>query len=96
MTEMKFEEALEKLEKIVQELERGDLSLEESLKRYEEGVRLSQYCSKKLEQAKKRVEILVKSQGKLEMVPFEEESEKSDASARKKKANAAKDEGPAA
>lgn len=85
MTDLRFEEALEKLEKIVEELERGDLSLEDSLKRYEEGVRLSQHCAKKLEQAKKRVEILVKSQGKLETIPFEEEEAKGEAPARKRK-----------
>lgn len=64
--EMKFEEALEKLEKIVEELEGGDLSLDESMKRYEEGIRLSKLCSKRLEEAKKKVELLLKSEdGKL-------------------------------
>lgn len=64
--ELKFEEALEKLEKIVEDLEGGELSLDESMKRYEEGIRLSQLCSKRLEEAKKRIELLLKSEdGKL-------------------------------
>lgn len=59
--EPKFEEALEKLEKIVEDLESGDLSLEDSMKRYEEGIRLSKLCSKRLEEAKKKIELLLKS-----------------------------------
>ncbi len=76
--EMKFEDALNKLEKIVEDLESGELSLEDSLKKYEDGVRLAQFCSKKLESSRRKVEILVKSSsGKLEAKPFEEnESEK--------------------
>ncbi|MDP2943388.1 MAG: exodeoxyribonuclease VII small subunit [Candidatus Omnitrophota bacterium] len=71
--EMKFEDALKKLEKIVADLESGDLSLDDSLKKYEEGVKLAQFCSKKLESARKKVEILVKSgSGKLETRPYED------------------------
>lgn len=51
MAEMKFEEALKKLEKIVEELESGKLSLDDSLKKYEEGVRLSRFCHKTLQAA---------------------------------------------
>jgi len=72
-TEIKFEDALKKLEKIVSDLESGDLSLDDSLKKYEEGVKLAQFCSKKLESARRKVEILVKtSSGKLEAKPFDE------------------------
>ncbi len=71
MSEIKFEEALKKLEKIVSELEEGNLSLDDSLKKYEEGIRLAALCSKKLEAAKKKVEILVKKEGgKIELEPF--------------------------
>lgn len=71
--EIKFEDALKKLEKIVADLESGDLSLDDSLKKYEEGVKLAQFCSKKLESARKKVEILVKSgSGKLEAKPYED------------------------
>ena len=73
MAEMKFEEALKKLEKIVGELEDGDLPLDESLARYEEGIRLSKVCAKKLEAAKKKVEVLLKSEdGTVEFAPFDE------------------------
>ncbi|MFH1857752.1 MAG: exodeoxyribonuclease VII small subunit [Candidatus Omnitrophota bacterium] len=59
--ELKFEEALAKLEKIVEGLEGGELSLEESMERYEEGVRLSKLCSKRLEEAKRKIEQLLKT-----------------------------------
>lgn len=75
MAEMKFEEALKRLEKIVGDLESGDLSLDESLEKYEEGIRLSKTCAKKLEVAKKKVEILLKSEdGTPELKPFDEKS----------------------
>ena len=71
MAEMKFEDALKKLEKIVSELEGGELSLDESLKRYEEGVKLSRILSKELDAAKKKVEVLVKKDdGKFDLEPF--------------------------
>ena len=53
-----FEDALGKLEGIVKELEDGELSLEKSLARYEQGVRLARFCNSKLEEAEKRVEML--------------------------------------
>lgn len=68
----KFEDALEKLEKIVSQLEEGEISLEESLKLFEEGIRLSRFCNQKLDEAEKRVEILIKGKdGTLESEPFE-------------------------
>lgn len=73
MAEPKFEEALKKLEKIVEALEGGDLSLEDSLKKYEEGVRLAQVCAKKLDAAQRKVELLVKQQdGTFSTKPFDE------------------------
>lgn len=76
MAEIKFENALKKLEKIVEELEKGDLPLEDSLAKYEEGIKLSRICQKKLETAKKKVELLVKSkEGKFKLEAFGEESE---------------------
>lgn len=72
-TEMKFEEALKKLEKIVDDLEGGNLALDDSLAKYEEGIRLSKMCAKKLEIAKKKVEILLKSEdGSVELKVFDE------------------------
>jgi exodeoxyribonuclease VII small subunit len=61
MAEVKFEEALKKLERIVQDLERGELTLDEALKKYQEGVELSRLCSQRLDQAKKKVDILSKN-----------------------------------
>jgi exodeoxyribonuclease VII small subunit len=55
-----FEQALAQLEQIVQKLERGELALEESLKLYEDGIRLSRLCHGKLEQAEGRIEVLLK------------------------------------
>jgi exodeoxyribonuclease VII small subunit len=68
----KFEEALKKLEKIVSKLEEGDIPLEESLKLFEEGIRLSRFCNEKLDEAEKRVEILLKGKnGILKAQPFD-------------------------
>ena len=58
-----FETSFKKLEKIVAELEDGKLTLDESLKKYEEGVRLARECSRMLESAQKRAETLVKKEG---------------------------------
>ena len=57
-----FEDALTKLESIVKQLEEGQLSLERSLERYEQGVRLARFCSGKLEEAEKRIEVLQTSE----------------------------------
>ena len=59
--EPKFEESLERLEAIVEKLESGDLSLDQSLKLYEEGVSMSQTCTKRLEQAQKKIETLMRN-----------------------------------
>lgn len=72
MPKEKFEDALNKLEKIVSKLEEGDIPLEESLKLFEEGIRLSRFCNQKLDEAEKRVEILLKGKnGILKPHPFE-------------------------
>jgi exodeoxyribonuclease VII small subunit len=60
--EVKFEDALARLEEIVQSLESGNLSLEESLALYEEGMRLSSICSKKLSEAELRIQVLTKEE----------------------------------
>lgn len=70
MAEMKFEEALKKLEKIVEELESGKLSLDDSLKKYEEGVRLSRFCHKTLQTAQKKIQVLSKKGEGWETKPF--------------------------
>ena len=73
MAEIKFEDALKKLEKIVGELEDGSLPLDDALGKYEEGIKLSGLCARRLELAKKKVEILMKSEdGSVELKPFDE------------------------
>lgn len=73
MAEVKFEEALKKLEKIVQELEKGELTLDEALKKYQEGVELSRVCSQRLDQAKKKVDLLSRNKkGEFELDPADE------------------------
>ena len=59
MAAVKFEQAMARLETIVEELERGELPLDESLKIFEEGIRLSKTCLKMLNEAERKVEILV-------------------------------------
>jgi len=72
MAQKKFEEAMQRLEEIVQGLEGGDLSLGDSLKAFEEGMELAMFCSKELEAAEKKVTLLVKEGGgKLSEVPFD-------------------------
>lgn len=76
MAEKKFETAMARLEEIVQELEQGELPLEQALKLFEEGTKLSRFCAKRLEEAEQRVEVLLKDKGgKLSARPFEEEEE---------------------
>lgn len=75
MKEVKFETALKRLEEIVEKLEEGDLDLGESLKLFEEGVKLSKVCNKKLNEAEKKIEMLTKDQGELKAEPFEAEDE---------------------
>lgn len=69
----KFEECLDRLEKIVNELEKGDIPLEKALGLFEEGIKLSNSCRQELEQAEGKVEILLKQNGKLQPEPFETE-----------------------
>ncbi len=76
MAEKKFEAALARLEEIVKELETGELPLEQSLKLFEEGIKLSRICNKRLEEAERRVEILMKDKaGNISAQPFEEPEE---------------------
>jgi exodeoxyribonuclease VII small subunit len=72
----KFEECLDRLEKIVDQLEKGDIPLEQALKLFEEGVQLSNSCRKELEDAEGKVEILLKQNGKLQAEPFDTVNDK--------------------
>ncbi len=73
MEEKKFEDAMRELEDIVKRLESGNLSLEESLKIFEEGIALSKYCFKKLEDVEKRVSMLIEDERGIRREPFESE-----------------------
>jgi exodeoxyribonuclease VII small subunit len=65
-----FESNLDELEKVVRELEAGDLPLERSLELFERGVTLSDACRKRLEDAETRIEMLIRKEGKLAAEPF--------------------------
>lgn len=65
-TSNNFEENMQGLENIVQELEKGDLNLEESIKKFEKGIELSKKCNQILEDAEKKITILIKKEDKIE------------------------------
>lgn len=75
MEGMKFEEALDRLEEIVKMLEKGEMGLEDSLKAFEEGIMLSRFCMRILNEAERKVEMLLRDEGSGEMniVPFKVE-----------------------
>ncbi len=68
-----FEASLDELEKVVKELEAGDLPLERSLELFERGMSLSDTCRKQLEEAETRVEMLIRKEGKIAAEPFRPE-----------------------
>ena len=71
-----FESSLEELERIVRELEQGELTLEKSLELFEQGVKLSRECQERLNQAERRIEMLTRdNQGRPIVTAFEPESE---------------------
>ena len=73
MKEISFEKALEKLEVIVSELEEGELALDASLKKYEEGITMVRICQEKLEKARKKIDLLMKDEnGNFTLKTFEE------------------------
>lgn len=81
MTEIKFEKAMTRLESIVEELERGDLDIDKSLKIFEEGIKMSQVCSKKLNEAEAKIEKLTKGKkGELvkELFPLDDSNDEQD------------------
>jgi len=78
MAKDKFEEALGRLEEIVRRMEAGDMSLEESLKAFEEGIKLARVCSRKLDEAERRVDMLLKQGEDLMVKPFKVEENESE------------------
>ena len=73
MAKKTFESALARLEQISEELEDGNLSLEASLKKFDEGIKLAEFCNAKLSEARTKVEILLEKSGRLEAEPFGEQ-----------------------
>ncbi len=73
MAKKNFEKSLEDLENIVQRLDENDLSLDEALSLFEEGIKLSRFCSQKLDSVEKKVEILLTDdEGETKKAPFED------------------------
>ena len=78
MGEIKFEKAIQRLEKIVEDLEKGEMDIDKSLEIFEEGIKMSRVCSKKLNEAEAKIEKLTKDQkGEVitELFPVEEEND---------------------
>ncbi|WP_457577901.1 exodeoxyribonuclease VII small subunit [Desulfomarina sp.] len=71
MAKKTFETALARLEQITDELEDGELSLDASLKKFNEGIKLADYCNEQLTKARAKIEILLEKDGKLEAIPFD-------------------------
>ncbi|MBU4258764.1 MAG: exodeoxyribonuclease VII small subunit [Proteobacteria bacterium] len=79
MAKMTFEKSLKQLEQIVQELESGNLPLENAMKKFEEGVKLSKYCSEKLDETEKKISVLLRdNKGDITEEPFMPENESKD------------------
>ena len=73
MAKQTFESAMKQLEQIAQELEAGELSLEMAMKKFEEGIQLSRFCTKKLDETERRIAILLQdADGLVHEVPFED------------------------
>ena len=76
MVQKTFEQSLKQLERIVQELEGGDLPLETAIKKFEEGMKLTKFCSEKLDDTEKKVSILLKNaEGRIAEKPFRSEDD---------------------
>jgi len=65
-----FEAAMERLERIVGELEKGDVPLEQAIELFQEGMRLSRLCGQKLEQVEQKIEMLIEANGSVSKKPF--------------------------
>ncbi len=77
MAQKTFEQSMKQLERIVQELEGGDLPLETAIKKFEEGMKLTKFCSEKLDETEKKVSILLKNAGgQIAEEPFSAEDDR--------------------
>ena len=75
MEEKDFEQSMQELETIVTQLEKGDLNLDESVKKFEEGMKIAKQCNSMLEKAEKKITILLEKEGELEESNFVENNE---------------------
>lgn len=73
-----FEKALDELEKLVERMEQGELTLEESLKSFERGMELTRYCQKALDEAQQKVDQLLEKDGEIQEAPFESDLSESE------------------
>ena len=80
MAKKTFELAMKQLEQIVQDLEAGDIPLEKAIKKFEEGIQISKYCSEKLDESEKKITLLMRDseEKKISEVPFMAENESPD------------------
>ena len=76
MAKKTFETAMKQLEQIVQDLETGDMPLEKAIKKFEEGIKISKYCSEKLDESERRITLLMQDPDgkKVSEIPFETEN----------------------
>ena len=73
MPKQSFEKALEQLERIVETLESNELSLEKALAKFEEGMKLSQYCAKQLDETERKISLIMEnSEGEMKKEPFDD------------------------
>ena len=76
MAQKTFEQSMKLLERIVQELENGDLPLEKAIKKFEEGIKLTKFCSQKLDETEKKITLLMSDEdGNILEKPFDDASE---------------------
>jgi exodeoxyribonuclease VII small subunit len=79
MAQKTFEQSMKQLERIVQELEDGDLPLEKAIKKFEEGIKLTKFCSQKLDETEKKISVLLENaEGQMVEKPFIAEDETDD------------------
>ena len=80
MAKKTFEMAMKQLEQIVQDLETGDMPLEKAIKKFEEGIKISKYCSEKLDESEKRITLLMRDSdgNNASEIPFVMEDETSE------------------
>lgn len=73
MSKIKFEEALGRLEEIINHLENKELSLDESLKLFQEGIELYRYCNQRLDEVEHKITMIIEENNQIKQVPFEDE-----------------------